>query len=65
MKFLKEVKRCLKKNHVICIKQGYEKRVKGPQTDHMRSFTYPEIIKLLHDSNFTIIHISRIGNRAL
>jgi len=65
MKFLKEAKRCLKKNHTICIKQGYEKRVRRPQADHMHGFTYQEIIKLLHDSNFTIIHISRIGNRAL
>jgi ubiquinone/menaquinone biosynthesis C-methylase UbiE len=65
MKFLKEAKECLKKGGVICIKQGYEKRVKKPQIDHMRSFTYQEIIKLLDDSNLTIIHIKQIGSRAL
>lgn len=64
--FFKEAGRCLKNGGIICIKQGYEKRINPKiQIDHMRSFTYLDIIKLLSNSGFGIIHVTKIGNRTL
>jgi len=68
-RFMTEIRRVLKPNGLLFVKQGYERGKGRPgmfvkqSGTHLRSFTYDEIVKLVVRSGFELVKLMRIGYR--